>query len=218
MWTIEHLMSELEGFCPEEQPAECEPALAAFRSHGTAQVPTLGAQGHPDASELCGDPRLGALPPAVLTYWFEGATAPAGCDPAATPRSGPPPLPPEAWILPMLRESGIPILAGTDTGIPFRFPGWSLHDELDLLVAAGLSPSEALRAATGAAATSLGLSDEVGTIRPGRVADLLLLDADPLADVANTRRIQAVVLRGELLERADLDSILGALGISEGAR
>jgi imidazolonepropionase-like amidohydrolase len=120
-----------------------------------------------------------------------------------------PELPPEAWIVPRLREAGIPILAGTDTGVAFSIPGWSLHDELGLLVEAGLPAPEALLAATRDPARALDLEDEIGTIRPGLVADLLLLRGDPLEDIENTRRIEAVVLRGELLRRAELDSILG---------
>ena len=209
MRTIEHLMSELGSYCEEAQPEECGAALAAFREHGTFQVPTLVLQGQSEAAELCGDPRLRGLPPALLAYWFDGADGPPDCHPAtSTGDRYRPALPPEAWIVPLLRDAGVPILAGTDTGVPFSIPGWSLHDELDLLVAAGLSPAEALLAATRDAARALDLDSEIGTIRPGRVADLLLLRADPLADIESTRRIEAVVLRGRLLRRAELDSIL----------
>ncbi len=92
-------------------------------------------------------------------------------------------------------------------------PGWSLHDELGLLVEAGLPAADALRSATGEAARALDLEGDIGTIAPGRVADLVLLRADPLADIANTRRIEAVVLRGRYLSRAELDEILRATGI-----
>ena len=210
MRTIEHLMSEVGGYCEEDRPEECDGILAAFREHGTFQVPTLVLQGQSEPADLCGDPRLERLPAAVLAYWFDGAAEPPGCDPASTKGDHfRPELPPEAWIVPALREAGIPILAGTDTGVPFSVPGWSLHDELGLLVEAGLSPAEALLAATRDPARALELEDEIGTIRPGLVADLLLLRADPLADIENTRAIEAVVLRGRLLRRAELDSILG---------
>lgn len=210
MRTIDHLMSELGSYCEETRPEECEAGLAAFREHGTFQVPTLVLQGQSEATELCGDPRLRGLPLAVLAYWFDGADGPPGCDPAtSTGGLYRPALPPEAWIVPLLRDADIPILAGTDAGVPFSIPGWSLHDELGLLVEAGLPPGEALLAATRDPARALDLEHEIGTIQPGRVADLLLLGADPLADIENTRRIEAVVLRGRLLQRADLDSILG---------
>jgi imidazolonepropionase-like amidohydrolase len=210
MRTVEHLMSELGSYCGEDRPEECAEALAAFREHGTFQVPTLVLQGQSEPGELCGDPRLEGLPRAVIEYWFGGAGGPPDCGHVTTADDlFRPELPPEAWIVPRLRAAGIPILAGTDTGVAFSIPGWSLHDELGLLVEAGLSPPEALLAATRDPARALDLEDEIGTIRPGLVADLLLLRGDPLEDIENTRRIEAVVLRGELLRRAELDSILG---------
>jgi imidazolonepropionase-like amidohydrolase len=102
----------------------------------------------------------------------------------------------------------VPLLAGTDAPMPEVYPGASLHDELALLVAAGLSPREALRAATLGAAEFLGIAADAGSIAVGKRADLVLLGADPLRDIGNTRRIEAVVLRGRLLRRADLDTLL----------
>ncbi|HET6616655.1 MAG TPA: amidohydrolase family protein, partial [Gemmatimonadota bacterium] len=211
MRTIEHLRSELGGFCEEDHAEDCEAAFAAFHEHGTFQVPTLVVQGQAKATDLCGDPRLDAMPSVVLEYWFDGATAPPGCDAGTSSNRVRPELPPEAWIIPRLRAAGIPILAGTDTGVPWSLPGWSLHDELSLLVRAGLPTADALLGATRDAARALDLEDEIGTILPGMAADLLLLRADPLEDIENVRRIEAVVLRGDLLERAELDSILGAM-------
>jgi adenine deaminase len=77
------------------------------------------------------------------------------------------------------------------------------------VVGAGMPPAEALLAATRDPARALDLEDEIGTVRPGLVADLVLLGADPLADIENTRAIEAVVIRGRLVRRAELDSILG---------
>jgi imidazolonepropionase-like amidohydrolase len=99
-------------------------------------------------------------------------------------------------------------MAGTDVGVPNLFPGFSLHDELALLVEAGLTPLEAVQAATRNTAEGVGLGDDVGTIEVGKLADLILLDADPLAAITNTTRIAAVVANGRLLERADLDELL----------
>ena len=209
MRTIEHLMSEVGGYCEEVRPEDCDAVLEVFREHGTFQVPTLVLQGQSEPADLCGDTRLERLPAAVLAYWFDGAHGPPDCNPRRDGRSFRPQLPSEAWIIPTLRDAGIPILAGTDTGVPFSFPGWSLHDELALLVEAGLPAPAALLAATRDPARALDLEEEIGTIRPGLVADLLLLRADPLADIENTRQIEAVVVGGRLLERADLDSILG---------
>jgi imidazolonepropionase-like amidohydrolase len=92
-----------------------------------------------------------------------------------------------------LRAAGVEILAGSGTGEPA-----ALHRELELLVQAGLTPLEAIRTATRAAAEFMGVEDRVGSIRPGQEADLVLLDADPLKDIRNTRRISAVVVRGRL--------------------
>ena len=104
--------------------------------------------------------------------------------------------------------AGVPILAGTDTMNPRCFPGFGLHDELALLVSAGLSPLAALQAATRNAADFMGQLDRRGTIEVGKTADLVLLDKDPLADIHNTRSIQAVVLSGKLYPRAALDAML----------
>lgn len=87
-------------------------------------------------------------------------------------------------------------------------PGFALHYELAALVDAGLTPMQSLQAGTRNAAEAAGQLPRAGTIEPGKRADLVLLDADPLRDIANTRRIRAVVTRGRLLSRAALDSLL----------
>lgn len=97
-------------------------------------------------------------------------------------------------------KAGVRLLAGTDTPNPFVVPGFSLHDELALLVEAGLSPAAALAAATREAARFLEASDW-GTIAAGKAADLVLLDANPLDDIHNTRRIAKVILRGRAIDR-----------------
>jgi imidazolonepropionase-like amidohydrolase len=111
-----------------------------------------------------------------------------------------------------MREAGIRIMAGSDVAVLNIFPGASLHEELRLFVdSVGMSPVEALASATRKPAEWLGLGDSVGTIESGKVADLVLLDADPLDDITNTRRIAAVVLRGRLFRRGDLDALLAAV-------
>ncbi|HUE90348.1 MAG TPA: amidohydrolase family protein [Vicinamibacterales bacterium] len=104
-------------------------------------------------------------------------------------------------------EAGGMVVAGTD-GI--RIPGFGLQDELRLLAQAGLSPMAALQAATRNAARAFGLDRDLGTIEPGKLADVILLDADPLADIGNTRRILAVVSNGTYLDRNALDALLAA--------
>lgn len=110
-----------------------------------------------------------------------------------------------------MHASGVRFLAGTDAMNPFCFPGFSLHDELELLVGCGLSPLDALRAATWNPAQHLGLTAEIGSVAAGKAADLVLLEADPLADIAHTRGIVAVVAGGRLLRRAELDAMLAAV-------
>ena len=112
-------------------------------------------------------------------------------------------------IVGKMNAAGVPIMAGTDTTAPFVFPGSSLHEELALLVQAGLTPLQALQAATKRPAEFLGKLQTQGTIEQGKIADLLLLDANPLADIHNTQRISAVILRGKLLDRKALDELLG---------
>lgn len=111
-------------------------------------------------------------------------------------------------IVKTLHGAGVRILAGSDAPMPQVYPGLSLHKELELLVEAGLSPADALRAATIGPAEFLGLSESEGSIAVGKRADLLLLDGNPLADITQTQRIRAVVLDGRLLQRADLDRLL----------
>lgn len=103
-----------------------------------------------------------------------------------------------------LHKAGVPIIAGTDTPAPWVLPGAGLLAELQLLVEAGLSPSEALQSATGRAAAVLRKSADVGTIRPGRYADLLLLTADPLTNIRNLHHIAAVYMNGKEIDRMAL--------------
>jgi imidazolonepropionase-like amidohydrolase len=114
----------------------------------------------------------------------------------------------ELEIVGAMRKAGVQLLAGTDTGNPFCFPGFSLHEELALLVIAGLTPVEALRSATLNPAKFLGLDKTLGTIEQGKIADLVLLDANPLEDVRNTQRINAVISNGRLFDRKALDKML----------
>ena len=109
------------------------------------------------------------------------------------------------------RETGVRMMAGTDAPIPGVVPGFSLHDELKLLVAAGLTPYDALRTATANAAEFLGVPGEFGTVTVGARADLLLLDANPLSDVANAARRSGVMVRGRWLAESELRAMLNGL-------
>jgi imidazolonepropionase-like amidohydrolase len=106
-------------------------------------------------------------------------------------------------------RAGVPFMAGTDTAAGVHvFPGFSLHQELALFVKAGLTPLQALQTATLNPARFMGRTADLGTVEQGKLADLVLLDANPLDDIANTRRIRAVVLAGRYFDRADLDRML----------
>jgi hypothetical protein len=105
-------------------------------------------------------------------------------------------------------RAGVRVMVGTDANDSFIFPGSSVHDELDHLIEAGLTPAQALDAATRSGAEYLGHTNDFGSVQAGRVADLVLLDANPLSDSRNVRRINAVLLNGKYLSRAALDSLL----------
>jgi imidazolonepropionase-like amidohydrolase len=115
----------------------------------------------------------------------------------------------ELEVVNAMHRAGIPFLAGTDTppGV-YVFPGFSLHEELQRFVAAGFTPMEALQTATLNPARFLGMEDQLGTVEKGKLADLVLLDANPLDDIRNTQKIAAVIVNGRYLSRADLDKML----------
>jgi len=108
-------------------------------------------------------------------------------------------------VVEVLNRTGVGILVGTDFGNPFIFPGTGVHEEMEALVEAGLTPLQALQAATINPARYLGVTDSLGTVAEGKLADLVLLDANPLDDIRNTQRIHAVILNGQLLRRSDLE-------------
>ncbi|MEU3274412.1 amidohydrolase family protein [Saccharomonospora sp. NPDC006951] len=105
-------------------------------------------------------------------------------------------------------EAGVRLLAGTDAVTPGLFPGFSLHDELELLVRAGLSPLRALRAATIEPARFLGRAERIGSTEEGKLADFVVLDANPLDDIRNTREINAVVIDGRYLGPEERTALL----------
>jgi imidazolonepropionase-like amidohydrolase len=114
-------------------------------------------------------------------------------------------------LVAQMQKAGLKILAGTDSPAPYVFPGSGLHDELALLVRAGLMPMEALQAATRNPAEFLGNSKDSGTVAAGKYADLVLLEANPLEDIRNTQKIRAVFVRGRMLDSAALDNLLDSV-------
>jgi imidazolonepropionase-like amidohydrolase len=108
-----------------------------------------------------------------------------------------------------MHRAGVPFMAGTDSapGV-YIIPGFSLHDELANFVEAGFTPMEALQVATSNPAKFLDAESSFGSVEPGKTADLVLLNANPLDDIRNTQKIAAVVANGRLFDRAALDEIL----------
>ncbi len=102
-------------------------------------------------------------------------------------------------VVHLFHQRGVLLTAGTDVGNPWITPGVSFHRELELLVQAGIDPLDVVSIATRNGAEALGVLEDVGTIEPGKIADLVVLRADPLANISDTRLIDLVIQRGEVL-------------------
>jgi imidazolonepropionase-like amidohydrolase len=188
-------------------PGTCRHITKRLAATGQYQVPTLvlgnedalAARGSPDT-----DPRWRLLRADEHPRWqrFLGGYTPADAEIAKRR------WPVARQIVAIMHRAGVPILTGTDAPMPGVYPGFSLHDEMAMLVVSGLSPREALRSATFLPAQFLGIAAISGSIARGKRADLVLLDADPTRDIRNSQRIRAVILDGRLLQRADLDALL----------
>lgn len=153
--------------------------------------------------DIAQDPAIAYLSPDVRARWRRAAQARgAGNHYAAFMKK----------VTGALHEAGVPLMAGTDAmGVPLMVPGSSLHHELRLLVESGLTPYEALRAATVTPAGFVGRQDEFGTITAGQRADLLLVGGNPLEDVAHLRAPLGVMARGRWLTREELQQTLATL-------
>jgi hypothetical protein len=191
--------------------AQCQALFAQFRRNGTWQVPTLTvhrSMGFLNDGHFTSDPRRAYMSGEVRSRWeprndfrfrrwlpaeFELHRGLFKAD---------------EQLVGLMFRAGVPLLAGTDALNPFCFPGFSLHDELALLVESGLTPLAALQSATLRPAEFLGRTEDLGLIAPGKRADLVLLSADPLSDIHNTTQIQAVWLHGKLFDRPALDRLL----------
>jgi cytosine/adenosine deaminase-related metal-dependent hydrolase len=115
-------------------------------------------------------------------------------------------------IIGSMQRAGVKLMTGSDFGAnPLLFPGWGVHDEMALLVKSGLSPTEAIQAATRNPAMYLGLDKSVGTIEKGKLADIVVLSANPLEDINNTRKVNAVIFQGRMFDRAELNRMLASV-------
>lgn len=193
-------------------PGKAQQLYARFLANHTWQVPTLPLLIElaflTPATDRSNDPNLKYIPQNLQKIWKQGrAESLANKSPGDFLLRA---KLVEASLKAVgdMHAAGIPIMAGTDSTAPNLVPGFALHDSLADLVLAGLTPMQALQAATSRPAEFLNRSTEQGTIAPGQRADLLLLDANPLADIHNTQKIQAVFLKGKYLDRAALDDLL----------
>jgi imidazolonepropionase-like amidohydrolase len=215
--SIEHTETLFEGTFATEHAAEDQAAaiarwrntdaaslFARFVRNGTFVDPTIIAQEYLVRLLQSGKPDPHAR--------YIAASARQQADKTLTPDAKKSLLDSEPLLLEhravtaMMNRAGVPLLAGTDTSI-LHPPGFTLHEELALLVEAGLTPAQALRTATVNPARLL-RSQDTGVIAPNARADLVLLDASPLEDIRNTQRIHAVILRGQYLNRQALDRLL----------
>jgi hypothetical protein len=191
----------------------CQPLLRRLAGRGTWQCPTLtvlrGVWLHQDTT-VTHDARMRYMAPADTAWWLSISRRYAQLmDPEDVARNRSL-FQHEIEIVGAMSRAGVPLLVGTDVSNPWVYWGSSVHDELALFVQAGLTPLAALQAATISPARFLHATDSLGTIAPGKVADLVVLDANPLSDIANTRRIHAVIVRGVLVDSAARQRLLAA--------
>jgi len=193
---------------------KCAQLLSRFAKQGTVAVPTIifGRQFAPlDAGDLPKDEALDCVPHSMRARWENRRNAviknSAPEDFAFRRQMFEKSLALVGWM----HRAGVRLLAGTDAIDGYVVPGLSLHQELALLVEAGLTPLEALQSATIYAARFLGKGQELGTVAVGKLADLVLLDANPLSDIHNTQKISAVVSNGRMLDRPALDAMLAKI-------
>lgn len=184
----------------------CGPLLELMQANGTWLTPTLTLLlGELQPRRFDNDPRMRWIPQSLQELWNARPRMPAGQEASI----GQQVLANAKRTVAIAHDAGIPILAGTDaSGMPYIFAGSSLHDELALLVEVGLTSLQALQAATINPARFFQLTDELGTVEEGKLADLVLLDACPIHDITNTQRIRAVIAKGQLYRRTHLDRLL----------
>jgi cytosine/adenosine deaminase-related metal-dependent hydrolase len=162
-----------------------------------------------EARALLARPEMRYVAPGMRAFWDPDSPMNyLNQLPASAIQSARDALPFQQRAVRALRDAGAGILLGTDMGNPYVMAGFAVHEELEYLVAAGLTPYEALRAGTAEAARCMGAEEEWGTLALGRQADLLLLTANPLEDVANARKRAGVLLRSRWMSEQELQAEL----------
>ncbi len=194
-----------------QDPVRRDYVLKTLAKNNTWQVPTLVIVAEAENRLFAREEyrrTFRYLPQPVRTEWEKLASARASQSPADEGMAH------AAWaydMIPRLVEAGIGIMAGTDMPLAQLMPGYSLHEELELLVRSGMTPLQALESATLKPAQFFGIENCQGSIAKGMKADLVLLDANPLGDIRNTQKISAVMRNGFLHTRDELDNILAGL-------
>ena len=195
-------------------PRRAAEVFATLARNRTALCPTLGILRifTLPREAFLPDPRLKYVPPWVQTSWESSVLSEKDFPPGeiAAGREF------HDASLRMLGEAikaGVPVLPGNDVSYlaAYQFAGFSLHDELARLVQSGLTPMQAIQSATQGAARTVDMHHVSGTVSPGKYADLLVVDANPLADIRNTQRIHAVVTNGRLITRSERERILAEI-------
>ncbi len=205
----QHVREIREMMLDTYSPQKAAELSALLKGNGTWQVPTftlLHMFAYGDDPAFLKDVRLKYLP-----FSVEGDWNPAAIDGKRTPEDfaySKREFQKDLEVVGAMQKAGVGILAGTDTANPYCFPGFGLHDELGYLVQAGLTPMQALQAATLNPVRFLGREKDLGTVETGKIADLVLLDANPLDNIGNTRKIAAVIYGGRVFDRSALDGML----------
>jgi imidazolonepropionase-like amidohydrolase len=189
---------------------------AQIADAGVWVTPTLASQraaamaGTSAYTEALQRPEVAYVSAGTRAWW--GSLAPAGNGTSGDhPRPGPEASPYyriQRALVRALFDAGVSMMAGSDCPNPLMVPGFALHDELSALVESGLSPYDVLRMAIANAAANVGREAQFGVIAPGAAADLVMIGADPLESVRALRHPDAVMVRGEWLDRAELDRLL----------
>ena len=197
----------LETYSEEKAAA----LFARFARNGTWQAPTLvvarvGA--FLDDSNFTNDPRLKYVRRGLREEWKNQDDFRLKNRTAESAKLGKRMLQKRLEMILAMHRAGVKMLAATDALLMYVFPGFSLHDEFELFVQAGLNPMEALQTATRNPAIYLGLIDMLGTVENGKKADLVLLEANPLENISNTKRISAVIVNGRLIPKVSLEKML----------
>jgi hypothetical protein len=206
----DRLAIEAQGYGSLDQ-AKCQALFAELRKNETWQVPTLTVLrvwGLLDHSRFTSDARLAYIGRKSRDRWRERIQPQLRRWSNAQYQMARAMFSADQRVVGAMFRAGVPMMAGTDAMNPYCFPGFSLHDELALMVESGLTPLAALQAATVNPARFMERTAELGTLEPGKIANLVLLRADPLADIHNTKQVQAVWLEGAYFDEAALAEML----------